>query len=49
MIAQPAAAVVVGGAGTILVVALIASFWPEMRRLGTLSEAKSEKLPLQNN
>lgn len=41
----PAAAVVVGGAGTILVVALITSFWPEMRRLGPLSEAKSEKLP----
>lgn len=36
----PIATVAAGGLGTILVVLLIASFWPEMRRLGALSEAK---------
>lgn len=38
----PLAAVVAGGLGTMLVVALMASFWPEVRRLGALSEAKQE-------
>ena len=32
----PVAAVVAGGLGTVLVVLLIALFWPEVRRLGTL-------------
>jgi MFS family permease len=32
----PLAAVVAGGLGTMLVVALVATFWPEMRHLGTL-------------
>ncbi len=36
----PVAAVSVGGVGTILVVVLVAALWPEMRRLGALSEAK---------
>lgn len=36
----PIAAVVAGGLGTILVVILIATFWPEMRRLGALSETR---------
>ncbi len=34
----PVAAVVVGGAGTILVVLLVAWYWPQMRNLKTLSE-----------
>jgi MFS family permease len=34
----PIGSVVLGGIGTILVVALVASIWPEMRRLGTLRE-----------
>ncbi len=34
----PVGSVVLGGFGTILVVALVASIWPEMRRLGTLRE-----------
>lgn len=34
----PVASVVGGGIGTILVVLLVARFWPEMRRLRTLSE-----------
>jgi MFS family permease len=34
----PVVAVVAGGVGTILVVLLVAWLWPEMRRLGTLSE-----------
>lgn len=37
----PVAAVVAGGIGTMLVVGLIAWFWPEMRRLGALVETKS--------
>ncbi|HEY3993769.1 MAG TPA: MFS transporter [Ktedonobacteraceae bacterium] len=39
----PLAAVVGGGLGTILVVVLVAMCWPEMRRLGTLIEAKQEQ------
>ena len=35
----PILSVVGGGIGTILVVALVASFWPEMRRLRTLRES----------
>jgi MFS family permease len=35
----PILAVVGGGVGTILVVLLVASFWPEMRRMGTLRVA----------
>src|SRR6185437_2583524 len=31
-------AVAIGGIGTILVVSLVALFWPEMRKLGTLRE-----------
>jgi MFS family permease len=34
----PIAAVVAGGVGTILVVAMVARVWPEMRRLRTLNE-----------
>ncbi|MGH2478589.1 MAG: MFS transporter [Ktedonobacteraceae bacterium] len=34
----PIAAVSSGGIGTILVVVLVAALWPEMRRLGSLSE-----------
>ncbi|HLZ60737.1 MAG TPA: MFS transporter [Ktedonosporobacter sp.] len=34
----PVLAVVTGGIGTILVVALVAWYWPEMRRLSTLRE-----------
>jgi MFS family permease len=34
----PVGSVVLGGIGTILVVVLVASFWPEMRRLRTLRE-----------
>lgn len=43
MLAQlvgPIVAVAAGGLGTILVVLLVATFWPEMRRLGALREAK---------
>lgn len=38
----PVLSVVTGGIGTILVVALVARLWPEMRRLGTLREAVHE-------
>ena len=38
----PPIAVVAGGLGTILVVTLVATCWPEMRRLGPLIEAKRE-------
>jgi len=34
----PIGSVVLGGLGTMLVVALVASVWPEMRRLATLRE-----------
>ena len=34
----PIGSVVLGGIGTIVVVALVAIIWPEMRRLGTLRE-----------
>jgi MFS family permease len=37
----PIIAVAGGGVGTILVVLCVALLWPEMRRLGTLSEIKS--------
>lgn len=43
MLAQffgPVVAVSAGGLGTILVVLLVAALWPEMRRLGALSEAR---------
>jgi len=36
----PVVAVAAGGVGTVLVVILVASFWPEMRKLGTLIEVK---------
>jgi hypothetical protein len=36
----PIGSVVLGGFGTIVVVALVALIWPEMRRLGTLREAR---------
>ncbi|MGH2506100.1 MAG: MFS transporter [Ktedonobacteraceae bacterium] len=39
----PVASVVVGGVGTILVVVLVATLWPEMRRLGALSETSVEE------
>jgi MFS family permease len=39
----PVAAVSVGGLGTILVVCLVATLWPEMRRLGALREPESEE------
>lgn len=42
----PLAAVVAGGLGTMLVVALIAAFWPEVRHLGALSETATT---LQNS
>lgn len=38
----PVAAVSVGGLGTILVVCLVALLWPEMRRLGALSEPEPQ-------
>lgn len=38
----PVIAVAAGGVGTILVVLCVALIWPEMRRLGRLSESKSE-------
>ncbi|HEY7123440.1 MAG TPA: MFS transporter [Ktedonobacterales bacterium] len=34
----PVGSVVIGGIGTVLVVALVAAIWPEMRHLGTLRE-----------
>jgi hypothetical protein len=34
----PVISVVAGGIGTIIVVALVACFWPEMRNLRTLRE-----------
>ncbi len=39
----PLIAVVGGGLGTMLVVALVATIWPEMRRLGSLSETRQEE------
>ncbi|HVB74209.1 MAG TPA: MFS transporter, partial [Ktedonobacteraceae bacterium] len=36
----PVLAVAAGGIGTILVVLCVALLWPEMRRLGALSESK---------
>jgi MFS family permease len=45
----PVAAVTVGGVGTILVVVLVATLWPEMRRLGSLSETYSEEQLLPSN
>ena len=41
----PVAAVVGGGIGTILVVILVARYWPEMRELRTLREPETEALP----
>lgn len=41
----PVAAVTVGGVGTILVVVLVAVLWPEMRRLGPLSETYYKEEP----
>ncbi|HEX7736468.1 MAG TPA: MFS transporter [Ktedonobacteraceae bacterium] len=38
----PPLSVVIGGLGTILVVALVATRWPAMRRLGALNETKAE-------
>ncbi len=38
----PVVAVVAGGIGTLLVVMLVACYWPEMRRLSTLREPTSE-------
>jgi MFS family permease len=40
----PVLSVVIGGIGTLLVVALVAWLWPEMRRLGTLRESPHEQL-----
>ena len=37
----PVAAVVLGGIGTLLVVAAVAYIWPEMRRLGRLMPGES--------
>lgn len=39
----PIIAVVAGGLGTLLVVLLVAWFWPEMRHLGTLRETPHEQ------
>jgi MFS family permease len=41
----PVASVVSGGIGTILVVALVASIWPEIRQLGKLHEEQSRTVP----
>jgi MFS family permease len=41
----PVGSVVLGGLGTILVVLLVASIWPQMRRLGTLREEAGPKVP----
>lgn len=38
----PVPAVALGGIGTVLVVALVATFWPEMRKLGPLRERALE-------
>lgn len=38
----PVIAVVVGGAGTVLVVIAVALIWPEIRRLGSLRDAHAE-------
>ena len=38
----PVLSVALGGIGTLLVVALVAMLWPEMRRLGTLRESAVE-------
>ena len=40
----PIISVVGGGVGTILVVLFVALLWPEMRRLGSLSEGKGDRL-----
>lgn len=45
----PVVAVSAGGLGTILVVALVAVFWPEMRRLGPLSETRVAQNSGENN
>ncbi len=37
----PIVAVSAGGIGTVLVVVMVAALWPEMRKLGALSETKS--------
>jgi len=39
----PVASVVSGGIGTIIVVALTAWMWPEIRRLGKLHEQPAKK------
>ncbi len=41
----PIISVAGGGIGTLLVVLLVALFWPEMRRLGSMSESEAEKNP----
>jgi MFS family permease len=41
----PVASVVSGGIGTIIVVAMTAWMWPEIRRLGPLQESSSRKPP----
>lgn len=41
----PVAAVVGGGIGTILVVIMVARYWPEMRELRTLREPEAEAVP----
>ncbi len=43
----PIGSVVLGGFGTILVVALVALIWPEMRRMGTLREPEQPQEPLE--
>ena len=45
-LAGPIISVVTGGIGTILVVLLVAWFWPEMRRLGPLRETSHEQTPV---
>ncbi len=45
-LAGPIVSVVTGGVGTILVVLLVAWFWPEMRRLGPLRETSHEQTPV---
>lgn len=40
----PVIAVSAGGIGTMLVVGLVAMLWPEMRRLGTLTETHNQEL-----
>jgi MFS family permease len=43
----PIVAVTAGGVGTVLVVLAVAAIWPEMRRLGTLSQHKQEATSLE--